>query len=196
MGCFIHKWNGCVCTKCGKTRDEGHDFQKAAGKCVAVCARCGKEQEAHAWDGCVCKDCGKARNEAHQIGEDGFCVKCGAAGAEPYRIDYLSDAEKSILVEGIKITQKLLAAGQPNAWLDGALKKMLGHYGVAGTVKLDVFDVDVMLQSIIPNVTQFLEKDDTEANRQAVQLLKGAGEKLAAHKKEIEDRIAAHDAAQ
>ena len=37
MAClFGHKWDGCRCTKCGKTRDEGH-----------------------AWDGCVCTACGK-----------------------------------------------------------------------------------------------------------------------------------------
>ena len=25
---FGHKWNGCKCERCGKIRDEGHDFQE------------------------------------------------------------------------------------------------------------------------------------------------------------------------
>lgn len=39
MAClFGHKWDGCTCTKCGKTRDEGHKWEGAR------CARCGATQ--------------------------------------------------------------------------------------------------------------------------------------------------------
>ena len=38
MAClFGHKWNGCKCTKCGKTRDELHDWKKD------TCKNCGKK---------------------------------------------------------------------------------------------------------------------------------------------------------
>lgn len=47
-----HKWNGCVCRRCGKTRDENH-----------------------IWDGCKCRRCYKTRNWAHSWKEC-RCLKC------------------------------------------------------------------------------------------------------------------------
>jgi len=47
MGClFGHKWNGCKCEKCGKTRDERHKFTQK-GQCLVVCTVCGTEQARH-----------------------------------------------------------------------------------------------------------------------------------------------------
>ena len=37
-----HKWDGCVCSRCGKKRNEHH--------------------EQHDWNGCVCSRCGNKRN--------------------------------------------------------------------------------------------------------------------------------------
>ena len=39
--CFFiqHAWNGCVCARCGETRDREHD-----------------------WDGCTCRRCGMERH--------------------------------------------------------------------------------------------------------------------------------------
>ena len=43
MAClFTHKWNGCKCEKCGKFRDEQHDFNSEC-----KCRRCGQE---HDWE--------------------------------------------------------------------------------------------------------------------------------------------------
>ena len=43
MAClFGHKWNGCKCEICGKTRDEGHDFRLVDDKCMEKCVICGK----------------------------------------------------------------------------------------------------------------------------------------------------------
>ncbi len=39
-----HKWNGCICSRCGEKRDEGH-----------------------AWDGCTCNVCGKTRDAEHRF---------------------------------------------------------------------------------------------------------------------------------
>ena len=61
MAClFGHKWNGCKCEHCGKTRDEQHDWDL----CKGVCKRCGKTQpEDHDWWGvCKCNRCGKTRD--------------------------------------------------------------------------------------------------------------------------------------
>ena len=72
---FGHKWDGCKCTKCGKTRDEGHDWDL----CKGVCKRCGATQPAkHDWDLCkgVCKRCGAEQPEQHDW--DGLkCKRCG-----------------------------------------------------------------------------------------------------------------------
>jgi len=48
-----HRWHGCQCERCKKTRDEGHD-----------------------WDGCVCRTCGQKRDRGHVFGGC-TCIKCG-----------------------------------------------------------------------------------------------------------------------
>lgn len=60
---FGHEWNGCICSRCGKTRDENHDWDGC------VCRRCGKKKDendlCHDWDGCTCKKCGLVRDMEH-----------------------------------------------------------------------------------------------------------------------------------
>ncbi len=96
MGCLIHKWNGCKCTRCGKRRDKLHDWngckcsrcgwirdeQHDWDLCKGVCKRCGKKQEQqHDWDGCKCTRCGKVREEQHDW--DGCkCKRCGKVREE------------------------------------------------------------------------------------------------------------------
>ena len=58
----IHKWAGCKCKKCEKTRDVGHNW----GEDCEECTECGAgRQNAHSWAGCKCSACGKVRNEGH-----------------------------------------------------------------------------------------------------------------------------------
>ena len=69
---FWHKWDGCICVRCGKARDEQHDWDGCR------CRRCGqKRNEQHDWDGCKCRRCGKTRDEQHDIGVNCVCNKCG-----------------------------------------------------------------------------------------------------------------------
>ena len=71
----LHEWSGCQCSKCGKTRDEGHDWRKDCEKC----SKCGKTRdEGHDWikDCEKCSKCGKTRQGAHFWVETG-CSKCG-----------------------------------------------------------------------------------------------------------------------
>jgi hypothetical protein len=69
MAClFGHKWSGCKCARCGKVRDEQHDWDLCKGKCKG----CGKTQaEKHDWlkrdrygtvKLCHCLKCGKVRD--------------------------------------------------------------------------------------------------------------------------------------
>lgn len=76
MAClFGHKWDGCKCAKCGKTRNEGHDWDL----CKGLCKRCGATQsKQHDWDLCkgLCKRCGATQFEQHDW--DGCkCTRCG-----------------------------------------------------------------------------------------------------------------------
>ncbi|OQB94319.1 MAG: hypothetical protein BWX84_00243 [Verrucomicrobia bacterium ADurb.Bin118] len=65
-----HDWVGCKCIRCGKVRDEEHDWNKDCEKCV----KCGAtRQGAHQWQGCKCSKCGKTQ---HQL-EDCKCKICG-----------------------------------------------------------------------------------------------------------------------
>ena len=48
MAClFGHKWDGCKCSKCGKTRNEGH-----------------------VWNDCICKKCGKQTTYVDMVSLD------------------------------------------------------------------------------------------------------------------------------
>ena len=71
----MHEWTGCKCSKCGKSRDEGHDWATDCEKC----AKCGKTRTgAHSWTGCKCSKCGKSRDEGHDWATD--CEKCAKCG--------------------------------------------------------------------------------------------------------------------
>ena len=70
-----HDWSGCKCGKCGSTRDEGHDWRNDCDKC----SRCGStRQDAHQWSGCKCSRCGRTRDQGHDWGKDcENCCRCG-----------------------------------------------------------------------------------------------------------------------
>ena len=74
--CFmgLHRWDGCKCTKCGKTRNEGHHWDGCK------CTRCGTTRdEGHRWDGCKCTVCGAVRDQGHDWSKDcDSCSRCGA----------------------------------------------------------------------------------------------------------------------
>jgi hypothetical protein len=57
-----HDWDGCVCKRCGKTRDTGHD-----------------------WDGCKCRSCGKTRDTGHDWSDCEWGVRCKRCGKLNYR---------------------------------------------------------------------------------------------------------------
>jgi hypothetical protein len=67
----LHRWQGCQCSKCSKTRDQDHDWQGCTCK---VCAA--TRDEGHDWDGCTCRICGDYRDEDHAY-ENCTCRVCG-----------------------------------------------------------------------------------------------------------------------
>lgn len=100
MAClFGHKWNGCKCEKCGKTRDEQHDWDLCKGNCKICgkpcdiehkwngckCSNCGKTRdEHHNWYGCKCTGCGKIRDEQHYWLGGCKCSGCGKIRGEQH----------------------------------------------------------------------------------------------------------------
>ena len=86
----MHRWNGCKCFTCGKTRDEGHHWSEDCEKCT----QCGAtRQNIHKWNGCKCSTCGKTRFEAHDWSKD--CEKCAQCGSSrPAKHDWSKDCEK------------------------------------------------------------------------------------------------------
>lgn len=67
-----HEWNGCKCSLCGTSRDEGHDWN---GCRCTVCGRV--RNEGHDWNGCKCTVCGKIRDEGHDLDQHCTCRICG-----------------------------------------------------------------------------------------------------------------------
>ena len=68
MACLFHKWNGCKCSKCGKVRDEGHNWDFCHGTCVI----CGKVcTTKHSWQDVpgkyvkICNKCGIRQAKRH-----------------------------------------------------------------------------------------------------------------------------------
>lgn len=81
----FHNWGGCKCAKCGKTRDEGHNWSRDCERC-AVCGA--PRQSAHSWDGCKCSTCGKARDAGHNWNQDcERCANCGATRENPAKLN-------------------------------------------------------------------------------------------------------------
>ena len=87
---FGHKWRGCKCVRCGRIRNEGHDYRATDDPCVRVCSICGSRKETHIWEGSgcvkVCKTCGKTTGQHNWHYKDGQVVcGCGATKHKLYR---------------------------------------------------------------------------------------------------------------
>jgi Ankyrin repeats (many copies)/HEAT repeats/PBS lyase HEAT-like repeat len=81
----FHEGTGCTCSKCGKTRNEEHDWKARKygweGQWCEKCAKCYKENNAHIWNGCKCARCSDTRDEGHDwIGCK--CARCNNARDE------------------------------------------------------------------------------------------------------------------
>ena len=65
----IHKWKGCLCNICQKTRDRDHIWQGCK------CRNCGAGE--HQWENCKCTKCEAQRSEGHIFsGSDCTCQVC------------------------------------------------------------------------------------------------------------------------
>jgi hypothetical protein len=77
-----HKWAGCTCERCGKARDEAHEWERDG--CHLKCRRCGLPGGfEHDWDGCICRRCGEERHRWHK----GKCVACNKVDDNTYFIN-------------------------------------------------------------------------------------------------------------
>ena len=84
-----HKFVGCKCTRCGKTRDTGHDYKPVANKCKKECSICGNTVEIpHIWKNGTCTRCG-ARKKFIEKSLDTFGEKYPFLHLENPSIRYL-----------------------------------------------------------------------------------------------------------
>ena len=92
MSCLFHKWDGCRCTRCGKTRDDQHNWKwivSSNNQCYQVCSVCGKagEKSNHCWQSVPgtceekCSRCGTVREAHHFAAISGVCKeRCTSCG--------------------------------------------------------------------------------------------------------------------
>lgn len=81
---FGHQWMGCRCARCGKQRNEGHQWVETEGSCEHTCAVCGlTETVPHTWNHCRCTRCGQQRDEHHHWLKKTTCEQvCRICGQE------------------------------------------------------------------------------------------------------------------
>jgi hypothetical protein len=85
-----HQWNGCQCSKCYKTRDEGHNWRKDCQRC-SVCHK--TRDIEHRWNGCRCSNCRETRDQDHDWSSD--CEKCSrCAMVRREHHDWTKDSER------------------------------------------------------------------------------------------------------
>lgn len=79
-----HKYDGCVCIRCGAPHPEGHAWVAAEGRCSRTCTRCGlTEPLPHEWFHCRCKRCGEQRDSHHLWLKKSACERvCRICGLE------------------------------------------------------------------------------------------------------------------
>lgn len=124
MGCFLmHKWKGCICTKCGQVRDKDHRFEQVPGKCLEKCAGCGQERiiphrflPAKGRCAAICEVCGEERPIIHSF-KDGRCERCGIERASLGTPEYVEASDQ--------YPQNGNGAALAG-WLDGMIKKYRG----------------------------------------------------------------------
>ena len=169
MACFFgHKWEGCTCKKCGKTRNVEHDFVRVDGKCQEKCARCGKTRPMdHVFkpvpDKCFdrCERCGELR-EKHSY-KDGFCERCGQQSPTPFALYDLTQQEMDAVRKAMEIAKNANKDASLNAVYDSANQQVetreLGLTEVA-IVSMALINVS---QALLQSAGQFTQSNPQEA---------------------------------
>ena len=102
-----HKWNGCICARCGEKRDEGHQWVKEDNSCVEKCAVCGAiGRSEHKFERVsvaddpeicyhnVCRVCGHTEPRRHAFSRKNgcrynyICSYCGREMIEAHEHDF------------------------------------------------------------------------------------------------------------
>lgn len=138
LACKItgHKWNklpdgsdGCTCTRCGETREQGHDYRftvvtserswitlKQTRTCMEECSVCGHRRAAeHDWDGCRCTRCDAARDQDHTWGKPYsvsdahhavHCMRCTKSEKSPHTFKQLKGGVQKCTECGFELKSK------------------------------------------------------------------------------------------
>ena len=147
----FHDWNGCKCSKCGKLRDDGHDWSKDCEKC----AKCGKiSAVAHEWKGCKCLNCSQMRDDWWSAIDEGHVDIVRRLLARGISASGIDDCEATPLFRAsehgqVEVVKLLLQAGvDVNAGVDRYNQTPLfqaatkGHFDVVKLLVLAGADVN------------------------------------------------------
>ena len=169
MAClFGHKWEGCTCRKCGKTRDMQHDFQPVPDKCQERCSRCGKTRPRDHKFSLMkdkrfeqCERCGEFR-EKHEY-KNGFCVRCGQQSDRPFELYDLTSQEKDATLKALEIAKSANKDANLNSVYDSA-RQQVNQYalGVAEVAIVAMALVNVS-QALLQTAGQFTQSNPQEA---------------------------------
>lgn len=143
MACFFgHKWQGCTCAKCGKTRDMGHRWEKS-GNCEEKCGICGQVREAHVY-------------------ENGYCKLCGKRSDKPFTLSDLTPQE----LEAARRALTIARSANKDAKLIGLYTDAEKHVGDAqlsgdhfATIALALLTVS---EALMKSASDFLKKNPQE----------------------------------
>ena len=174
MACFFgHKWEGCTCRKCGKTRDQLHDYQKVPDKCEEKCSRCGKTRPIeHSFvlmkDKCFekCKRCGELR-EKHEY-KNGFCVRCGQQSPTPFELFDLNQQEMEATRKALEIATSANKDANLNAAYSSASRMLNSRQLGLNEVAIVAMALINVSQALLQSVNQFTQKNPQEALARAV----------------------------
>ena len=174
MACFFgHRWEGCTCKKCGKTRDQDHDFQLVPGKCEKKCTRCGKtitvpHNFSPVKDKCFerCSRCGEIR-EKHEF-KAGFCVRCGQQSDRPFELFDLNQQEMDATRKALEIAKNANKEASLNSVYDSAMSQLNQRALGPTEVAITVVSLSNVNQALVQTSTQLVNSSPQEALARSV----------------------------
>ena len=155
---FGHKWDGCKCEKCGKTRDEQHSYKKIPNTYEEKCEICGHQRKIycfyHSWKGCKCENCGKTRNEQHSW-QNGKCTVCGVGQSSIGQVTTSKNGLKNVTIYmGHHAAGQLITREMNSGEIDAMLGK-LADQALAQRIRIYAKNHKIaqqMLNIQVPNI--------------------------------------------
>jgi hypothetical protein len=124
----LHKWDGCICTSCGKIKKDNHNWDGCK------CTKCQTVRDTgHSWakdasSGCSkCSKCGKTRTQHHF--QDDKCIYCGKLSGKSLLIEGITNGVKDnvlqALSDGVDVNIEIAFQARPGSMSGFAIGGLL-----------------------------------------------------------------------